>query len=152
LCTIKMTYLRPLFTLGWRALVSWVFKIIDLDTNQLPVQVCFTLHCGLWARRTSKLKMDEKYTWNLTWQHKEVGLRWIHGETKKRKIIISCQVLFHYLYEGYLRRGGGFWILPSYVMSRSLKKGLFSFYTIFDNHDPLKISFGIFMERPLVWV
>jgi len=140
-----MTCFRPLFTLSWRALVSWVFKIIDwIQINQW---FKFALHCRLWAWRTSKLKMDEKYTWNLTWQHKEVGLRWIHGETKKRKIIISCQILFHYLNEGYLGKGGeggGFWIFPSYVMSRSLRKVYFYFtlYLITLTHSKSLLEFS----------
>jgi len=70
-----------------------------LDRNALPVSS--SLCRGSEPKRIFKLKMDEKYTWNLTWQHKdkvlvfhgicvqpaskEVGLFAIHGDTKGNK-------------------------------------------------------------------
>jgi hypothetical protein len=56
--------------------------------------------------------MDETYTWNLTWQHKDKVLMFhgicvqptskegepfaIRGDTKgKKKVVISCQILFN---------------------------------------------------------
>jgi hypothetical protein len=51
--------------------------------------------------------MDEKYTWNLTWQHQDKvikspgicmkgGLDAIAGGAQEIQIVIGCQILFYY--------------------------------------------------------
>jgi len=101
--------LGPLYT-RVESSFAMTLKISDWIEMELRVQVHFV---GIVrGQRIIKLKMDEKYTWNLTWQHKDKVLVFhgicvqhtskegrlfaICGDTKgNKKVVISCQGLFY---------------------------------------------------------